>query len=162
MLDCGRADGHRGDDYLLLPGLKSPVSWLPDASLVVEDDRMIAQGLQTALRQDGHAVDWMQDGPRGAEALRTTKFDLVLLDLGLPGKDGLDVLRELRGRSDATPVIILTARDEVSDRIAGLDAGADDYLVKPSTWTSSRRACVPSRVGRRVAATRPSNIAASS
>jgi two-component system OmpR family response regulator len=73
----------------------------------------------------------MQDGSRGAEALRTTKFDLVLLDLGLPGKDGLDVLRELRGRGDATPVIILTARDEVSDRIAGLDAGADDYIVKP-------------------------------
>lgn len=99
--------------------------------LLIEDDRMIAQGLQTALRQDAHAVDWMQDGPRGAEALRTTKFDLVLLDLGLPGKDGLEVLRELRGRGDATPVIILTARDEVSDRIAGLDAGADDYLVKP-------------------------------
>jgi DNA-binding response OmpR family regulator len=99
--------------------------------LLVEDDRMIAQGLQTALRQDGHAVDWTQDGVRGAEALRTTKFDLVLLDLGLPGKDGLDVLRGLRSRGDATPVIILTARDEVSDRIAGLDAGADDYIVKP-------------------------------
>jgi DNA-binding response OmpR family regulator len=92
---------------------------------------MIAQGLQTALRQDGHAVDWMQDGVRGAEALHTTKFDLVLLDLGLPGKDGLDVLRGLRSRGDATPVIILTARDEISDRIAGLDAGADDYIVKP-------------------------------
>jgi len=87
--------------------------------LLVEDDRMIAQGLQTALRQDGHAVDWMQDGLRGAEALRTTQFDLVLLDLGLPGKDGLDVLRGLRSRGDATPVIILTARDEISDRIAG-------------------------------------------
>ena len=99
--------------------------------LLVEDDRMIAQGLQTALRQDGHAVDWMQDGLRGAEALRTTQFDLVLLDLGLPGKDGLDVLRGLRSRGDATPVIILTARDEISDRIAGLDAGADDYIVKP-------------------------------
>ena len=99
--------------------------------LLVEDDRMIAQGLQTALRQDGHAVDWMQDGVRGAEALHTAKFDLVLLDLGLPGKDGLDVLRGLRARGDSTPVIILTARDEISDRIAGLDAGADDYIVKP-------------------------------
>ena len=99
--------------------------------LLVEDDRMIAQGLQTALRQDGHAVDWMQDGVRGTEALHTAKFDLVLLDLGLPGKDGLDVLRGLRARGDSTPVIILTARDEISDRIAGLDAGADDYIVKP-------------------------------
>jgi two-component system, OmpR family, response regulator len=99
--------------------------------LVIEDDRMIAQGLQTALRQDGHAVDWMQDGVRGDEALRTSQFDVVLLDLGLPGRDGLDVLRSLRGRGDATPVIILTARDEVADRIAGLDAGADDYIVKP-------------------------------
>jgi DNA-binding response OmpR family regulator len=99
--------------------------------LLIEDDRMIAQGLLTALKQDGHAADWMQDGLRGAEALRTTKFDLVLLDLGLPGKDGLEVLRGLRSRGDATPVIILTARDEISDRIAGLDAGADDYIVKP-------------------------------
>jgi two-component system OmpR family response regulator len=99
--------------------------------LLVEDDRMIAQGLQTALHQDGYAVDWMQDGVRADEALRTAKFDVVLLDLGLPGRDGLEVLRGLRRRGDATPVIILTARDEVSDRIAGLDAGADDYIVKP-------------------------------
>jgi two-component system OmpR family response regulator len=99
--------------------------------LLVEDDRMIAQGLLTALRQDGHAVDWMQDGTSADEALRASTFDLVLLDLGLPRRDGLTVLRELRGRRDATPVIILTARDDVSDRIAGLDAGADDYVVKP-------------------------------
>ncbi|MEJ1963892.1 MAG: response regulator transcription factor [Gammaproteobacteria bacterium] len=99
--------------------------------LLVEDDRMIAQGLQTALRQDGYAVDWMQDGLRADEALRTAKFDVVLLDLGLPGRDGLEVLRGLRRRGDATPVVILTARDEVSDRVAGLDAGADDYIVKP-------------------------------
>ena len=99
--------------------------------LLVEDDRMIAQGLQTALHQDGYAVDWMQDGVRADEALRTAKFDVVLLDLGLPGRDGLEVLQGLRRRGDATPVIILTARDEVSDRIAGLDAGADDYIVKP-------------------------------
>lgn len=92
---------------------------------------MIAQGLLTALRQDGHAVDWMQDGASAAEALRASTFDLVLLDLGLPRRDGLTVLRELRGRKDSTPVIILTARDDVSDRIAGLDAGADDYVVKP-------------------------------
>ena len=92
---------------------------------------MIAQGLLTALRQDSHAVDWMQDGTSADAALRASKFDLVLLDLGLPKRDGLSVLRELRGRRDATPVIILTARDDISDRIAGLDAGADDYVVKP-------------------------------
>jgi two-component system response regulator QseB len=99
--------------------------------LLVEDDRMIAQALQTALRQDGYAVDWMPDGSSATEALRSSSFDLVLLDLGLPGRHGLDVLRALRGDGVATPVIILTARDEPGDRVAGLDAGADDYLVKP-------------------------------
>ena len=99
--------------------------------LLVEDDRMIAQGLQTALRQDGHVVDWVGDGRAAAEALHSSRFDLVLLDLGLPERDGLTVLRELRRRNDATPVIILTARDDRQDRIDGLDAGADDYIVKP-------------------------------
>ena len=99
--------------------------------LLVEDDRMIAQGLQTALRQDGYAVDAMRDGRSAAEALRTSRFDLVLLDLGLPERDGIEVLRELRGRGDSTPVIIVTARDEVRNRIEGLDAGADDYIIKP-------------------------------
>ena len=99
--------------------------------LLVEDDRMIAQGLQTALRQDGYAVDWMGDGRAAEAALRNARFDLVLLDLGLPQRDGLSVLRELRRRGDATPVIILTARDDTQDRIDGLDAGADDYIVKP-------------------------------
>jgi two-component system response regulator QseB len=99
--------------------------------LLVEDDSMIAQGLQTALRQEGHAVDWMRDGPSAAAALKGASFDLVLLDLGLPQRDGIDVLRELRRRGDATPVIIVTARDEVRDRVRGLDAGADDYIVKP-------------------------------
>jgi two-component system response regulator QseB len=99
--------------------------------LLVEDDAMIAQGLQTALRQGGFAVDWMRDGKSAAGALQSSSFDLVLLDLGLPHRDGIDVLRELRKRGDATPVIILTARDEKQQRIAGLDAGADDYIVKP-------------------------------
>jgi two-component system, OmpR family, response regulator QseB len=99
--------------------------------LLVEDDAMIAQGLQTALRQGGFAVDWMRDGKSAAAALQTSVFDVALLDLGLPHRDGLDVLRELRKRGDATPVIILTARDEIQNRIAGLDAGADDYIVKP-------------------------------
>ena len=99
--------------------------------LLVEDDGMIAQGLQTALRQGGFAVDWMADGARASAALKTSAFDVVLLDLGLPRRDGIDVLRELRQRGDTTPVIILTARDEIQHRIAGLDAGADDYVVKP-------------------------------
>jgi two-component system, OmpR family, response regulator QseB len=99
--------------------------------LMVEDDRMIAKGLRTALTQDGYAVDAVGDGRSAAEALRTSRFDLVLLDLGLPERDGLDVLRELRRRGDATPVIIVTARDDVRNRIDGLDAGADDYIVKP-------------------------------
>jgi two-component system, OmpR family, response regulator QseB len=99
--------------------------------LLVEDDAMIAQGLQTALRQSGFAVDLMRDGRSAAAALQTSVFDVVLLDLGLPHRDGLDVLRELRKRGDTTPVIVLTARDEIQHRIAGLDAGADDYIVKP-------------------------------
>jgi two-component system response regulator QseB len=99
--------------------------------LLVEDDPMIAQGLETALRQEGYTVDAMGDGNSAAAALRSSSFDLVLLDLGLPQRDGIDVLRELRRRGDATPVLILTARDELADRVAGLDAGADDYIVKP-------------------------------
>jgi DNA-binding response OmpR family regulator len=99
--------------------------------LLVEDDEMIAQGLQTALRQASFAVDWMRDGRSAGAALQTSTFDLVLLDLGLPHRDGIEVLRELRRRGDATPVIILTARDDIQHRIAGLDAGADDYIVKP-------------------------------
>ena len=99
--------------------------------LVVEDDRMIAKGLHTALKQDGYAVDGVSDGASAAAALRSSAFDLVLLDLGLPERDGLEVLRELRARGDATPVIIVTARDDVQNRIQGLDAGADDYIIKP-------------------------------
>jgi two-component system response regulator QseB len=99
--------------------------------LLVEDDVMIGQGLQTALRQAAFAVDWMRDGKSAGTALQTSSFDLVLLDLGLPHRDGIDVLRDLRKRGNATPVIILTARDEIQHRIAGLDAGADDYIVKP-------------------------------
>src|SRR4029450_3499454 len=98
--------------------------------LLVEDDRMIADGLQTALRQEGHAVDWFRDGESAAAALRASAFDLVLLDLGLPAKNGLDGVRDMRREGNRTPVIIVTARDEVQDRVSGLDAGADDYIVK--------------------------------
>jgi DNA-binding response OmpR family regulator len=99
--------------------------------LLVEDDRMIGESVRCALRQEGHVVDWMRDGRAADAALGSESFDLVLLDLGLPQRDGLDVLRALRDRKNATPVIILTARDAVADRVRGLDAGADDYVVKP-------------------------------
>jgi DNA-binding response OmpR family regulator len=92
---------------------------------------MIAEAVRTALAQDGHVTDWMADGAAALAALGSSRFDVVLLDLGLPRKDGLTVLRQLRERGDATPVIIITARDDVRSRVAGLDTGADDYLVKP-------------------------------
>jgi two-component system OmpR family response regulator/two-component system response regulator QseB len=99
--------------------------------LLVEDDRMIGDSLRAALRMEGHAVDWVRDAEAAGATLASERFDLVLLDLGLPRGNGLDVLRELRARGDATPVIVLTARDGPGDRVAGLDSGADDYLVKP-------------------------------
>ncbi|ONX95728.1 response regulator [Burkholderia cenocepacia] len=99
--------------------------------LLVEDDRMIAEGVRKALRSDGFAVDWVQDGDAALTALGGETYDLLLLDLGLPKRDGIDVLRTLRGRGLALPVLIVTARDAVADRVKGLDAGADDYLVKP-------------------------------
>jgi DNA-binding response OmpR family regulator len=99
--------------------------------LLVEDDRMIGESIRTALRQDGSAVDWVRDGRSADSTLATEQFDLVLLDLGLPQRDGLDILRAMRSRRDQTPVIVLTARDALQDRVAGLDAGADDYLAKP-------------------------------
>jgi len=99
--------------------------------LLVEDDVMIAEAVRTALVQEGHLAEWVRDGAAASAALRSSRFDLVLLDLGLPRRTGLEVLAELRGRGDATPVIIVTARDDVASRVAGLDAGADDYLVKP-------------------------------
>jgi two-component system, OmpR family, response regulator len=99
--------------------------------LLVEDDGMIGEAVSAALRQDGAAVDWTRDGKAADLALQAERYELVLLDLGLPSRDGLEVLRALRARKDRTPVLIVTARDAVHERIAGLDAGADDYLVKP-------------------------------
>lgn len=98
---------------------------------MVEDDRMIGDALRLALRHEGWAVDWVRDGEAARQTLATEAFELVLLDLGLPGLDGLAVLRDLRARHDRTPVIVLTARDALADRVAGLDSGADDYVVKP-------------------------------
>ncbi|WP_091568377.1 response regulator transcription factor [Oryzisolibacter propanilivorax] len=99
--------------------------------LLVEDDAMIGEAVQELLRLEHHAVDWVRDGLQADAALRAQGYDLVLLDLGLPGRDGLDVLRALRARRDRTPVLIATARDAVAQRVQGLDAGADDYLLKP-------------------------------
>jgi two-component system response regulator QseB len=99
--------------------------------LLVEDDRMIADGVRKALRADGWATDWVADGAAALSALGLEQYDLVLLDLGLPKRDGLDVLRSLRTSGNKVPVLICTARDAVADRVSGLDAGADDYLVKP-------------------------------
>ncbi len=99
--------------------------------LRVEDDRGLGEGIRTALKPEGYTVDWVQDGASAWHALSHEDFDLCVLDLGLPRMDGLEVLRRLRGAGNAMPVLVLTARDATSDRIAGLDAGADDYLVKP-------------------------------
>jgi two-component system response regulator QseB len=99
--------------------------------LLVEDDPMIGEGLREHLRRLGYAIDWVRDGEAALLAARTESFDLILLDLGLPRRDGLAVLRELRASRNDTPVLVITARDAVTDRIAGLDSGADDYLVKP-------------------------------
>ena len=99
--------------------------------LLVEDDRMIGDSLRAALRMEGHAVDWVRDAEAAQATLASERFDLALLDLGLPRGSGMDVLRAMRARGDTTPVIVLTARDGPGDRVAGLDAGADDYLVKP-------------------------------
>ena len=99
--------------------------------LLVEDDAMIGEAIRTGLKREGFAVDWVCDGESAAQVLRTEEFDLLLLDLGLPRKGGLQILGELRARGQGLPVLIITARDAVSDRVQGLDAGADDYLVKP-------------------------------
>jgi two-component system response regulator QseB len=99
--------------------------------LLAEDDAMIGAAVRDRLRGQGFAVDWVRDGRAADAALAGDVYDLLLLDLGLPGREGLAVLKALRGRGSTLPVVILTARDAVDDRVAGLDAGADDYVVKP-------------------------------
>jgi len=99
--------------------------------LLIEDDEMIGESLRAALRRQGFAADWVRDGRAADAVLATERFDAVLLDLGLPHKGGVEVLKTLRARGDATPVLVLTARDATADKVAALDAGADDYLVKP-------------------------------
>jgi two-component system OmpR family response regulator len=99
--------------------------------LVVEDDRMIGAGVAQALKDAAYAVDWVTDGDVAEDATRAISYDLVLLDLGLPSKDGFSVLNYLRKHQGQLPVIILTARDAIDERVDGLDLGADDYLTKP-------------------------------
>ena len=99
--------------------------------LLVEDDLMIGEAIRAGLKRVAVAVDWVRTAAEAASALDTEPYELLLLDLGLPGADGLTLLRDLRQRGRDTPVLIITARDAVADRVAGLDAGADDYLVKP-------------------------------
>ena len=99
--------------------------------LLVEDDRSLASGIKTALTRAAHAVDHVDNGAEALRFARDTPIDMVVLDLGLPGMDGLSVLRELRAAGSAVPVLILTARDALNDKLSGLDGGADDYLTKP-------------------------------
>jgi len=99
--------------------------------LLVEDDALLGDALQVGLREQGFAVDWIRDGAAGEAALAADEFTAVVLDLGLPRMSGLELLQRVRNRGDHTPVVILTARDAVDDRVRGLNLGADDYVVKP-------------------------------
>lgn len=99
--------------------------------LLAEDDAMLGDGLRAGLRQNGFQVDWVRDGPAAERELASAVYAAGVLDLGLPGKDGLEVLRDLRARRVPTPILVLTARDAVPDRVLGLDTGADDYVLKP-------------------------------
>jgi DNA-binding response OmpR family regulator len=99
--------------------------------LVVEDDQKVASFIQSGLTQEGYAVDVLRDGLMAGEQARAVDYDAVVLDLMLPGRSGFQVLRDIRARKASLPVVILTAKDALDDRIAGLDSGADDYMVKP-------------------------------
>ena len=99
--------------------------------LLVEDDLMIGAVVQAALKDASYAADWVHDGQAALTALTGQHYDLVLLDLGLPGKDGLEVLRSIRSKGNPIPLLVITARDGLSDRLSGLDGGADDYVLKP-------------------------------
>lgn len=103
--------------------------------LLVEDDALLGDALQAGLRDRGWSVDWVRDGASADNALAAESFSAIVLDLGLPRMSGLDLLRRIRTRGDRTPIVILTARDAVDDRVRGLDGGADDYVVKPVALT---------------------------
>jgi two-component system response regulator QseB len=119
--------------------------------LIVEDDPMIGRAVLSGLRGSGYATDWVRDGVEAELALAGGRYDAALLDLGLPRREGMDILKALRRGNDDIPVLIITARDSISDRIAGLDSGADDYLVKPFSLDellARMRAVIRRRAGR--------------
>jgi two-component system response regulator QseB len=99
--------------------------------LLVEDDLMLGEALQDALMPHSYVVDWVKDGESALKSLRREHFEIIILDIGLPGMDGFEVLKKLRSESFEVPVLLLTARDSLTDKVTGLDAGADDYLLKP-------------------------------
>jgi len=99
--------------------------------LLVEDDLMLGEALQDALMPHSYVVDWVKDGESALKSLRREHFEIIILDIGLPGMDGFEVLKKLRSENFAVPVLLLTARDSLTDKVTGLDAGADDYLLKP-------------------------------
>jgi len=99
--------------------------------LLVEDDALLGKGLKDGLHQVGYQVEWLQDGRQASQALETDVFDLVVLDIMLPNMSGIEILKKIRKNNNKTPVLLLTARDQVNDRVNGLDSGADDYLTKP-------------------------------
>jgi two-component system response regulator QseB len=99
--------------------------------LLVEDDEILGDGLVAGLTMEGYAVDWLTNGRLADEALKTNSYELIVLDLNLPDMDGLAILRALRNRKDETPVMVLTAKDTIPDRVLGLDSGADDFVIKP-------------------------------
>lgn len=128
--------------------------------VLVEDNAMLARGVVQALGDEGHAVDWLACGDEGAQFIATEGCDLAILDVNLPGRSGIAVLRDMRARGDGSPVIMLTARTTLEDRVTGLDAGADDYLTKPFEMAElaarvralSRRRATPAGVLERVGA----------
>ncbi|MGZ8158510.1 MAG: response regulator [Methylobacter sp.] len=99
--------------------------------LLVEDDEILGDGLVEGLKMEGYAVDWLTNGKLADEALKVNSYELIVLDLNLPDMEGLDILKALRERKDETPVMVLTAKDTVPDRVLGLDSGADDFVIKP-------------------------------
>lgn len=99
--------------------------------LLVEDDEILGDGLVEGLKMEGYAVDWLTNGKLADEALKLNSYELIVLDLNLPDMEGLDILKALRARKDETPVMVLTAKDTVPDRVLGLDSGADDFVIKP-------------------------------
>ena len=136
-----QGDAHQGRARCLLADRRGPAGGHGGALewayyrgmriLLIEDDKLLGDGIQAGLVQAGFAVDWVQDGALGDTALQTESYAAVVLDLGLPKLSGIELLRRLRARGDAVPVLILTARDAIDDRVKGLDSGADDYVVKP-------------------------------